>query len=115
MQCLGLGSIFWAIDCFRGTNKKFKLAANILYGICLFLAGFVLIFIYGYSLIFVEFPTGENLPVWTLLFSILITSYLYFFLPKTKLWKNRGKAKQPIEDGTNLMFRIIGSGIMISL
>jgi hypothetical protein len=49
----------------------------------------------------------------TITISLLIVSFFYFYLPKTKLYKNRGKAKQPIEDGTNLMFRLIGQGIML--
>ena len=113
-QCLGLGCLYWAIDCFRGSNKKFKLAANILYGIFLLIAGFFLIFIFGYDLIFVESVTGYNLPIWTIPISILITSYLYFYLPKTKFWKNRGKAKQPLEDATNSMFRFIGQVMMFA-
>ena len=115
MQCLGLGCLYWAIDCFRGSNKKFKLAANILYGIFLLIAGFFLIFIFGYDLIFVESVTGYNLPIWTIPISILITSYLYFYLPKTKIWKNRGKAKQPLEEGINFMFRLIIVILIISI
>jgi hypothetical protein len=112
MQSLGFGCIFFAIDCFRGLDKKFSLAVNIFYGVFLLIAGIILILIYGY-LSFGDFPTGENLPAWTLVVSILLTSYLYFFLPKTKIWKNRGKAKEPIEDGINFIFRMIGAGIML--
>ena len=54
------------------------------------------------------------MPIWTIPISILITSYLYFYLPKTKIWKNRGKAKQPLEDATNSMFRFIGQAIMFA-
>ena len=32
----------------------------------------------------------------------------------TKIWKNRGKAKQPLEDATNSMFRFIGQAIMFA-
>ena len=119
MQSLGLGCILWAVECFRDPTKKNKITktankfGNIFAGILLIISGFFLFYLFGLFFIFAEFPTGENLPVWTLPISISITAYLYFFLPKTKLWKNRGKAKQPLEDGTNFIFRMIGSGIMI--
>ena len=117
MQSLGLGCLLWTIECFKDPSKKTKLAStkigNILWGIFNLIAGIFLFYLFGYFLIFEDFLTGYNLPIWTLPISIAITFYLYFKLPKTKLWKNRGKAKQPIHDGTDLMFRLIGQGLML--
>ena len=110
---MGIESLINPIKLKKSLEIKNKFG-YVLSGIFLLICGGILFFIFGFFLVFAEFPTGENTPVWTLLISISITVYLYFFLPKTKLWKNRGKAKQPIEDGTNFMFRMIGSGIMIA-
>ena len=118
-QSLSLGCILMAIESFINPIKlKKKLEIKnkfgyVLSGIFLLICGCILFYIFGFFLVFGDFPTGENIPVWTLIISTSITAYLYFFLPKTKLWKNRGKAKQPIEDGTNFIFRMIGSGIML--
>ena len=114
MQSFGLACILWAVESFRApknktTGNKFVTISG---GIILLIFGISLLW-FGLFLIFGEFPTDENMPMWTMPISIFITFYLYFFLPKTKIWKNRGKAKQPIEDGTNLMFRLIGSGLML--
>ena len=114
MQSFGLACILWAVESFRApknkkTGNKF---ATISGGIILLIFGISLLW-FGLFLIFGEFSTNENMPMWTMPISIFITFYLYFFLPKTKLWKNRGKAKQPIEDAINLMFRLIGSGLML--
>ena len=119
MQCLGLASILFAIECFKPPikrTKKTKITGNttgdILAGIFNLILGVTFFGMFGVFFIFGDFP-GEGLPIWTLPISILITFYLYFQLPKTKLWKNRGKAKQPLHDGTDLMFRLIGQGFML--
>jgi len=117
MQCLGLGCLLWTIECFKDPSKITRLAStkigNILWGIFNLIAGSFLFGLFGYFLVFGDFPTGYNLPIWTLPISIGITFYLYFQLPKTKFWKNRGKVKQPLHDGTDLMFRLIGHGLML--
>jgi hypothetical protein len=120
MQCLGLASILFAIECFKPPikrTKKNKITGNttgdILAGIFNLFLGVILFGMFGIFFVFGDFPSGKSLPIWTLLISIGLIFYLYFQLPKTKIWKNRGKAKQPIEDGTNLMFRLIGQGIML--
>ena len=118
MQCLGLGSLLWAVECLKDPSKKTKWSSgkfgNILLGIFNLITGFFLTWMFGYFTIFGEFPSGENESIWTIPISILITSYLYFYLPKTKFWKNRGKAKQPLENATNFMFRFIGQVIMFA-
>jgi hypothetical protein len=117
MQSLGLGCLLWTIECFKDPSKKTKLAStkigNILWGIFNLIAGIFLFYLFGYFLIFEDFLTGYNLPIWTLPISIAITFYLYFKLPKTKLWKNREKANQPLHDGTDLVFRLFGQGLML--
>ena len=117
MQCLGVGGLLWSIECLKDPSKETKLSStklgNIIWGILNLIWGFVLIWMFGYFLIFADFPTGNNISVWTIPISILIISFLYFYLPKTKIWKNRGKAKQPVADGFNLLFRLIGQGIML--
>ena len=75
-------------------------------GIILLFGGFFLVGMFGWF-------NGTVGNILTITISLLIVSFFYFYLPKTKLYKNRGKAKQPIEDGTNLMFRLIGQGIML--
>ena len=89
--------------------KKNRLAdtkfSNIVWGIINLFLGIALLVLFGI--------TGWMISMWTVFISIPLTLFLYFYLPKTKVWKNRGKAKQPIEDGTNLMFRLIGQGIML--
>ena len=119
MQCLGIASILFAIECFKPPikrTKKTKITGNttgdILAGIFNLILGVTFFGMFGVFFIFGDFP-GEGLPIWTLPISILITFYLYFQLPKTKLWKNRDKAKQPLHDGTDLMFRLIGHGLML--
>lgn len=112
MQCLAFWCIFYGIDCFRDTSKKYKTAANILYGICMLLLGLILIIVYG-SFIIMDTPTGENLPRWTMVVSIILTSYLYYFFPKTKIWKKRHKAKKPLEFAFNSILGIIGFGIIV--
>ena len=118
-QSLSLECILMGIESFRDPTRikkrseitsKFGIAVL---GVFLILSGFFLFFIFGLFAVFADSPTGENLPAWTLIVSILIISYLYFFLPKTKIWKSRGKAKEPIEDGINFIFRMIGAGIML--
>ena len=42
-----------------------------------------------YFLVFGDFPTGYNLSIWSIPISIMITCLLYFYLPKTKIWKVR--------------------------
>ncbi len=117
MQCFGLASLLFALECFKDPSKKTKLASsklgNILWGIINLILGFFLTFMFGYFFVFAEFPTGSNESIWTIPISLLIVSFLYFYFPKTKLYKNRGKAKQPIEEGTNLIFRLIGQAIML--
>ena len=117
MQCLGLGFLLWTIECFKDPSKKTRLAStkigNILWGIFNLIAGILLIYLFGYFLIFKDFPTGYNLPIWTLPISIGITFYLYFKLPNTKIWKNRGKAKKTLHDGTDSLFRLFGQGLML--
>ncbi len=117
MQSLGLLCLIFAVECLKDPSKKNKLATsklgNILWGIFNLIAGFFLIWMFGYFIIFSEFPTGENISFWTIPISLIIVSYVYFYFPNTKLYKNRGKAKQPIEDGINLFFRLIGQGIML--
>ena len=119
MQCLGLASILFAIECFKPPIKRTKknritgnTTGDILAGIFNLILGVTFFGMFGVFFIFGDFP-GEGLPIWTLPISILITFYLYFQLPKTKLWKNRDKAKQPLHDGTDLMFRLIGHGLML--
>ena len=118
MQCLGIASLLFALECFKNPSKKTKLASskigNILWGILNLITGFFLTWMFGYFTIFGEFPFGENESIWTIPISLLIVSFLYFYLPKTKFWKNRGKAKQPLEEATNFMFRLIGQGIMLA-
>ena len=108
-QALGLASILWAIESIRHPAKKNRLAdtkfSNIIWGIINLFLGIALLVLFGI--------TGWMISMWTVFISIPLTLFLYFYLPKTKVWKNRGKAKQPIEDGTNLMFRLIGQGIML--
>tara|TARA_B100001093_G_C26574126_1_gene904229 strand:- start:273 stop:830 length:558 start_codon:yes stop_codon:yes gene_type:complete len=106
MLCLGFGCIFFAIDCFRDTSKKYKTAANIIYGLGMLSAGLIMIAVYG-------FMGSELDSSWVILISILISSYLYFFFSKTKIWKNRHKAKKPIEEGFNLILGMIGLGIIL--
>ena len=106
MLCLGFGCIFFAIDCFRDTSKKYKTAANIIYGLGMLFAGLIMITVFGFSV-------SELGSSWVILVSILISSYLYFFFSKTKIWKNRHKAKKPIEEGFNLILGMIGVGIML--
>jgi len=112
MQSLAFWCIFYGIDCFRDTSKKYKTAANILYGICMLLAGVILISIFG-SLTIIDTPTGENLPKWIIVVSIILTSYLYYFFPKTKIWKKRQKAKQTLEFAFNSILGMIGLGIIV--
>ena len=119
MQCMGLGCILFAVECFKPPikrTKKNKITGNttgdILAGIFNLFIGVVLFGMFGIFFIFGDFP-GESLPIWTLPISIGITFYLYFQLPKTKFWKNRGKVKKPLHDGTDLMFRLIGQGLML--
>jgi len=112
MQSLAFWCIFYGIDCFRDTSKKYKTAANILYGICMLLAGVILISIFG-SLTIIDTPTGENLPKWIIVVSIILTSYLYYFFPKTKIWKKRQKAKQTLEFAFNTILGMIGLGIIV--
>ena len=107
MLCLGFGCIFFAIDCFRDTSKKYKTAANIIYGLGMLSAGLIMITVFGFSVI-------ELNASWVILVSILVTSYLYFFFTKTKIWKNRHKAKQPLEDTFNSILGMIGLGIIIA-
>ena len=117
MQCLGVGSLLWSIECFKDPSKETKLSStklgNIIWGILNLIWGVLIIWMFGYFLIFADFPTGNNLSIWSIPISILIICFLYFYLPKTKIWKNRGKAKQPLADGFNLLFRLIGQGIML--
>ena len=75
--------------------------------------GGMLVYLFGIFLIFGDFPTGYNLPLWTLILSIIITGYLYFYFPKTKLWKNRGRAKKPVQKGFENLLKLTGSGIML--
>ena len=119
MQCMGLGCILFAVECFKPPikrTKKNKITGNttgdILAGIFNLFIGVVLFGMFGIFFIFGDFP-GEGLPIWTLPISIAITFYLYFKLPKTKLWKNREKANQPLHDGTDLVFRLFGQGLML--
>ena len=119
MQCIGLSCILFAVECFKPPikrTKKNKITGNttgdILAGIFNLFIGVVFFGMFGIFFIFGDFP-GEGLPIWTLPISIAITFYLYFKLPKTKLWKNRSKAKQPLHDGTDLTFRLIGHGLML--
>ena len=112
MQSLAFWCIFYGIDCFRDTSKKYKTAANILYGICMLLAGVILISIFG-SLTIIDTPTGENLPKWIIVVSIILTSYLYYYFPKTKIWKKRQKAKQTLEFAFNTILGMIGLGIIV--
>jgi len=112
MQSLAFWCIFYGIDCFRDTSKKYKTAANILYGICMLLAGVILISIFG-SLTIIDTPTGENLSKWIIVVSIILTSYLYYFFPKTKIWKKRQKAKQTLEFAFNSILGMIGLGIIV--
>ena len=112
MQSLAFWCIFYGIDCFRDTSKKYKTAANILYGICMLLLGLILIIVYG-SFVIMDTPTGENLPRWTMVVSIILTSYLYYFFQKTKIWKKRHKAKKPLEFAFNSILGIIGFGIIV--
>ena len=118
MQLIGLSCILWAVECFRSPTKKTKVTVNtfgdLLLGSILAPLGILLIWAFGYMLIFEESVTGWNPTLWTIPISILITFYLYFYLPKTKFWKNRGKAKQPLENATNFMFRFIGQVIMFA-
>ena len=120
MQCMGLGCILFAVECFKPPikrTKKNKITGNttgdILAGIFNLFIGVVLFGMFGIFFIFGDFP-GESLPIWTLPISIAITFYLYFKLPKTKLWKNREKANQPLHDGTDLVFRLFGQGLMLA-
>ena len=120
MQCMGLGCILFAVECFKPPikrTKKNKITGNttgdILAGIFNLFVGVVLFGMFGIFFIFGDFP-GDSLPICTLPISIGITFYLYFKLPKTKLWKNRGKAKQPLHDGTDLVFRLFGQGLMLA-
>ena len=117
MQSLGIASLLWAIECFKDPSKETKISStklgNIIWGILNLIWGLALIWMFGYFLIFADFPTGNNLSIWSIPISILIICFLYFYLPKTKIWKNRGKAKQPLADGFNLLFRLIGQGIML--
>jgi len=108
MQCLGLWCILFAVENFKApinekTGNKF---GSISFGILLLFGGFFLVGMFGWF-------NGTVGNILTITISLLIVSFFYFYLPKTKLYKNRGKAKQPIEDGTNLMFRLIGQGIML--
>jgi hypothetical protein len=117
MQSLGIASLLWAIECFKDPSKETKISStklgNIIWGILNLIWGLALIWMFGYFLIFADFPTGNNLSIWSIPISILIICFLYFYLPKTKIWKNRGKAKQPLADSFNLLFRLIGQGIML--
>ena len=120
MQCMGLGCILFAVECFKPPikrTKKNKITGNttgdILAGIFNLFLGVILFGMFGIFLIFGDFPTGERLPIWTLPISILITFYLYFQFPKTKFWKNRAKAKKALQDGSDLLFRLIGQAIML--
>ena len=106
MFCLSFGCIFFAIDCFRDTSKKYKTSANIIYGIAMLSAGLIMITVFGFSAI----ELGSS---WLILISLLISSYLYFFFSKTKIWKNRHKAKKPIEEGFNLILGMTGLGIIL--
>ena len=108
MQCLGLWCILFAVENFKApinekTGNKF---GSISFGILLLFGGFFLVGMFGWF-------NGTVGNILTITISLLIVSFFYFYLPKTKLYKNRDKAKQPIEDGTNLMFRLIGQGIML--
>ena len=117
MQSLGIASLLWAIECFKDPSKETKISStklgNIIWGILNLIWGLALIWMFGYFLIFADFPTGNNLSIWSIPISMLIICFLYFYLPKTKIWKNRGKAKQPLADSFNLLFRLIGQGIML--
>ena len=106
MLCLSFGCIFFAIDCFRDNSKKYKKPANIIYGIAMLSAGLIMITIFGF------FTTELGSP-WLIFISILISFYLYFFFSKTKIWKNRHKAKKPIEEGFNLILGMFGLGIIL--
>ena len=106
MLCLGFGCIFFAIDCFRDTSKKYKTAANIIYGLGMLSAGLIMITVFGFSV-------SELGSSWVILVSILISSYLYFFFSKTKIWKNRLKLKKPIEEGFNSILGLVGLGIVL--
>ena len=107
MLSLGFGLIFFAIDCFRDNSKKHKRAANIIYGIAMLSAGLIMITVFGFS------STELGSP-WLIFISILISSYLYFFFSKTKIWKNRQKAKQPLESMMWSIIGIIGLGVIVS-
>ena len=107
MLCLGFGCIFFAIDCFRDTSRKYKTAANIIYGIASLFAGLIMLSGYGFSI----FKLNSS---WIILVSLFLTFYLYYFFTKTKIWKNRNKAKQPLEDMMWSIIGIIGLGIIVS-
>ena len=84
MQCMGLGCILFAVECFKPPikrTKKNKITGNttgdILAGIFNLFVGVVLFGMFGIFFIFGDFP-GESLPIWTLPISIGITFYLYF-------------------------------------
>ena len=106
MLCFSFGCIFFAIDCFRDNSKKHKRAANIIYGIAMLSAGLIMITVFGFS------STELGSP-WLIFISILISSYLYFFFSKTKIWKNRLKLKKPIEEGFNSILGFVGLGIVL--
>ena len=104
--CFGFGCIFFAIDCFRDTSKKFKTAANIIYGIAMLFVGIGMISVFGFSVFKLK-------SLWIILVSFFTTLYLYFFFTKTNIWKNRHKAKQPIENLFNSILGIIGLGVVL--
>ena len=79
MQCLGIGSLLWSIECFKDPSKKTKISStklgNIIWGILNLIWGFALIWMFGYFLVFGDFPTGYNLSIWSIPISIMITCF----------------------------------------
>lgn len=86
-QILGFGTTIWSFNFFRSAFKN-KDWGELFLGICLFCCGVGFILFASLPALLGDFDKLRLTYLWTFPVSIFISYFLFFYVPKTKKYKN---------------------------